>query len=94
MAFADGEHQRGLLELRIACVEHGTAVEQQGDRINLAVARGRHESGLTRRRRGIRIGSRRQQRVDQRCAAVFGREIQGRDIVGISRARVGAGFEQ
>ena len=94
MRLAHGEHQRRLLELAVARVDGGAAVEQQRDGVDDARAHRRHQRGLADRRDAIHVGAGIEQRRDDGRVAVLGREIQRRHAVAIGGARVGAGLEQ
>ena len=93
-AFAHGEHERRLLELAVARIDGGAAVEQQRDGLDDARAHGRHQRGLADRRDGIHVGARIEQRRDDGRVAVLGREIERRHAVAIGGVRVGARLEQ
>ncbi len=91
---AHGEHERRLLELAVARIDGGAAVEQQRDGFDDARAHRRHQGGLADRRNGVHVGTRIEQRRDDGGVAVLGREIERRHAVAIGGVRVGAGLEQ
>ena len=94
LILADGEHQRGLLKLRVARVHARTGVDEHAHRVGNARLRRRHERCLAGRINCVRIGSGGEETPDHRRVAVEGRKRKGSDAVAIGRRHVGAGLQQ
>ena len=94
LRFAHREHQRRLLELAIASIDGGTAIEQQRDGGDDACTGRPHQCRLADRRQRVDLGAGIEQSRDDGGAAVLGGQVERSHAIAVDGARVGAGFEQ
>jgi len=94
LVFADGDHQRGLSELGLTCIDVRAALEQGAKCGRRTGTRRRHQRGLASRIDGIRIDAGIEQAADQIGVAVDRGEIERRHAVAIDGRRFRSGTQQ
>jgi hypothetical protein len=94
MIFGRRPHQRGLPLPGFTRVDLCSAIEQQLDGVGLSRPRREHQDRLAVRIRGIRVGARLQQRIDDRRAAIHGRKRERSDAIAVLHICLRTLFEE
>ena len=93
--FPGGEHQGRLTVGGFACVHEGAVAEQRANRVDAPGCRGRHQRCRAGRGGRVHTGTRPNEHLDHRGAAVGGRHGQGRDRADArGNGRTGLGFDE